>query len=181
MVLPEARLRLRRESMMDSTRFPTLAVRAMPSSGAGSKRARFEPAPLLGMARTARVGNRVLSIIDSRRSRKRASGRTIIGALIVTVLVVAPLSVLRPALAKAAQEKRFQKFAIPDIPHTRSQEIAPGVFLAKNGIASLGNGIDVRLVGLSSAGSEGTLWSLSKGPVADPEPWTRGFYNSVNT
>jgi len=145
-----------------------------------ARSSRFQFANTVGMARSRNVEGRLKSIIDARQQRTWASGRTFLGVLAVTALIVTPVALIKaiPSVidrltgAKKQIEVRHSRTPMPQIPWVASKEVAPNVFLAKDGIAGLPEGFRVKLVALS--GETGDLWDLNSKAVPNARLWRGG-------
>jgi beta-lactamase regulating signal transducer with metallopeptidase domain len=137
-----------------------------------ARRARFQFASTVGMAKSKGVENRLKSIVDPRRKRNWVSGRALVGALVATLVIVAPVAILR-AVPGSSKLTDTTQFKLPQIPWMPSQKVAPNVFLAKDGIAGLPDGMRVRLVGLTSDKGDET-WNHAGGALKESEKWQQG-------
>lgn len=141
-----------------------------------AKGACFQPANVVGMARTTHVEGRLKSIIDARRQRGWVSVQGIVATLGIAGLVVVPMAVVHAVptlLTHLTEARQHQGRKLPSIPWSPSKLVAPNVYLAQNGVAGLPNGVKVRLVGLAPSDSS-DYWDLNAKPLPDAEAWQQG-------
>jgi beta-lactamase regulating signal transducer with metallopeptidase domain len=141
-----------------------------------ARTSRFQIASTVGMARSKNVEGRLKSIVDDHRNRNWVSGKTVLSVLAATLVVATPVALLKAIPVIAANHGVASKVAkrdgpaLPQIPWSRSNEVEPNVFLAKNGVAGLPGGLRVKLIAISTNGQAG-LWSADGKPVPDEALW----------
>ena len=138
-----------------------------------ARRARFQMANSVGMARSPNVEGRLRSIVDGHRNRKLASGTALISALAATLLLVTPLAVLKAVPGLGARHQ-LRSHPLPQIPSVDSRQEAPHVFLAEDGIAGLPDGLKVRLVGIAPDDQAQETWGMDGQPLQDAYLWSIG-------
>lgn len=130
--------------------------------------ARFPLANTVGMARSTNVEDRLRSVIDGSRKRTAVSGRALVAVLGLALALAIPVAIIR---AMPALQVRHSG-RLPSIPWVQSEPIAPNVFLAKDGVAGLPNGIRVKLIGVAE--DHGNSWGLDGETLPDGEMWQQG-------
>lgn len=133
-----------------------------------AKRARYPARSAVAMARSKNVENRLIAIVDGSRRRQRLSGKALWIAVAASVVLITPIAVLRAIPGRFGSGTHVH---LPLIHRGASQEISPGVFLAKDGVATLRNGFAVRLVGLGTVDDK---WDVNGQPLKDGDLWRQG-------
>ncbi len=130
-----------------------------------AKNAKRSNTALTGMASNPKITNRLVSILDEKRSRRTLPRRSAAGLLTGVGVLLLPFG-----MVAASSKTNRSKGGPPEVPLVHSEQIGRNVFLAKNGIASLPGGIRIKLVGVSGE-PNGDLWGLDGKTIPDAADW----------
>lgn len=134
-------------------------------------------AAVVSMARRPDVEARLKSIVDRTRRRGAVTRRLFAGVGIGGLVVVGLLAIVQPVLANDEDwVKKFagnpRKWASLPVPWKAPLRDDPNSVIAQNGVATLKNGVRVRLVGLTPKEWQAG-WTLDGAPLTDTDEWNR--------